>query len=56
MAVDLNKEPMDVWGIPDGMCIDHEGKLWVACFLAGRVIRFDPLTGEADLPFSYLSY
>ncbi|KAJ8253163.1 hypothetical protein GJAV_G00209810 [Gymnothorax javanicus] len=32
-------------GIPDGMCIDSEGKLWVACYNGGRVIRIDPLTG-----------
>ncbi|XP_026070081.1 regucalcin [Carassius auratus] len=31
--------------IPDGMCIDTEGKLWVACFDAGRVLRIDPQTG-----------
>lgn len=31
--------------IPDGMCIDTEGKLWVACFGGGRVIRIDPETG-----------
>lgn len=34
-------------GMPDGMCIDAEGKLWVACIDAGRVIRVDPETGEA---------
>ncbi|XP_034287290.1 regucalcin [Pantherophis guttatus] len=32
--------------IPDGMCIDTEGKLWVACFGGGRVIRIDPETGK----------
>uniref|UniRef100_A0A8C1NPG8 Regucalcin n=1 Tax=Cyprinus carpio TaxID=7962 RepID=A0A8C1NPG8_CYPCA len=33
-------------GIPDGMCIDTEGKLWVACYNAGRVLRIDPRTGK----------
>uniref|UniRef100_A0A8C5P9A7 Regucalcin n=1 Tax=Leptobrachium leishanense TaxID=445787 RepID=A0A8C5P9A7_9ANUR len=33
-------------GIPDGMCIDAEGKLWVACYNGGRVIRIDPQTGK----------
>ncbi|XP_053313484.1 regucalcin [Spea bombifrons] len=33
-------------GIPDGMCIDAEGKLWVACYSGGRVIRIDPETGK----------
>lgn len=32
--------------IPDGMCIDREGKLWVACYNGGRVIRLDPETGK----------
>ncbi|XP_063809142.1 protein Jade-3-like isoform X2 [Pseudophryne corroboree] len=32
--------------IPDGMCIDAEGKLWVACYNGGRVIRIDPETGK----------
>ncbi|KAG8586692.1 hypothetical protein GDO81_005453 [Engystomops pustulosus] len=33
-------------GIPDGMCIDAEGKLWVACYSGGRVIRIDPQSGK----------
>lgn len=32
--------------IPDGMCIDTEGKLWVACYNGGRVLRIDPETGK----------
>lgn len=32
--------------IPDGMSIDIEGKLWVACYSGGRVIRIDPETGK----------
>lgn len=34
--------------MPDGMCIDAEGKLWVACIDGGRVIRIDPETGKAS--------
>jgi gluconolactonase len=34
--------------IPDGMCIDAEGKLWVACYNGGRVIRLDPETGRLE--------
>ncbi|XP_078683907.1 regucalcin-like [Branchiostoma floridae x Branchiostoma belcheri] len=37
------KEEVD--GIPDGMCIDTEGKLWVAMFNTGQVIQVDPNTG-----------
>lgn len=33
-------------GIPDGMCIDAEGKLWVACYNGGRLIRIDPQAGK----------
>ena len=33
------------WGAPDGMTIDAEGCLWVACWGRGRVMRFD-LTGK----------
>lgn len=32
-------------GLPDGMTIDCEGKLWVAMFGGGAVLRFDPETG-----------
>ncbi|KAI8787070.1 regucalcin [Biomphalaria glabrata] len=34
------------YGLPDGMCIDAEDKIWVACFSASRVYRFDPETGK----------
>uniref|UniRef100_A0A1A8UWU3 Regucalcin n=1 Tax=Nothobranchius furzeri TaxID=105023 RepID=A0A1A8UWU3_NOTFU len=33
-------------GLPDGMTIDAEGNLWVACYNGGRVIRIDPTTGK----------
>ena len=31
--------------MPDGMTIDAEGKLWVAFFNGGAVLRLDPETG-----------
>lgn len=33
-------------GAPDGMTIDSEGKLWVAHWGGGCVIRWDPFTGK----------
>ncbi|XP_029283006.1 regucalcin [Cottoperca gobio] len=32
-------------GLPDGMTVDAEGRLWVACYNGGRVINIDPNTG-----------
>lgn len=36
----------DYLGVPDGMTIDTEDKIWVACFGGGRVVRFDPENGK----------
>ncbi|XP_069695227.1 regucalcin-like [Periplaneta americana] len=41
---DLEKN--GVKGFPDGMAIDTEGKLWVACFEGSKVIRVDPTNGK----------
>ncbi|XP_032364820.1 regucalcin [Etheostoma spectabile] len=32
-------------GLPDGMAVDADGRLWVACYNGGRVINIDPATG-----------
>lgn len=40
-------------GIPDGMCIDVEGKIWLACYNGGRVLRIDPQTGVYTFPFFF---
>nr|XP_040049170.1 regucalcin isoform X1 [Gasterosteus aculeatus aculeatus]XP_040049180.1 regucalcin isoform X1 [Gasterosteus aculeatus aculeatus] len=32
-------------GLPDGMTVDSDGCLWVACYNGGRVINIDPVTG-----------
>ncbi len=38
-------------GFPDGMAIDVEGKLWVAHWGGGQVVRWDPDTGKAIARF-----
>ena len=52
VAIDYNEYSLT--GNPDGMCMDCEGKLWIACFNGGCVVRFDPVTGkklaQVDVP------
>lgn len=35
-------------GSPDGMCLDEQGRLWVALWGGARVVRIDPATGASD--------
>jgi len=30
------------WGVPDGLCVDTDGCLWIACYNGGRVVCWDP--------------
>lgn len=47
IMVDFNSTPgYKNLGYPDGMTIDTEGKLWVACFAGSRVLRIDPETSK----------
>jgi sugar lactone lactonase YvrE len=34
------------YGVPDGICIDSEGMLWIAFYGGGRVGRYDPTGGN----------
>jgi sugar lactone lactonase YvrE len=38
--------PDDWNAVPDGMCIDAEGMLWIALFGGGCVTRWDPISGQ----------
>jgi sugar lactone lactonase YvrE len=38
--------PEDWDAVPDGMCIDAEGMLWIALFGGGAVMRWDPISGQ----------
>ncbi|MBM4437875.1 MAG: SMP-30/gluconolactonase/LRE family protein [Actinobacteria bacterium] len=42
------REGQDNWWAPDGMCLDIEGNLYVACYSGGRVRRIRP-DGAIDL-------
>jgi len=53
-AVEFPPDTLDTYGVPDGMTIDTDGNLWVACYNAGAVYKFDPETGKTlqkiDIP------
>jgi sugar lactone lactonase YvrE len=41
-----NNEDFDNKELPDGMTIDKNGNLWVACFNGSRVVNIDANTGQ----------
>lgn len=42
VAIEIPKE----MGLPDGMTIDAEGKLWIGLWNGDAIVRYDPETGE----------
>ncbi|XP_037498910.1 regucalcin [Rhipicephalus sanguineus] len=58
VLVDFNKKPgFQELGLPDGMTIDVNDKIWVACFGGSAVIQIDPETAKIltkiDFPAKY---
>ncbi|GFS15045.1 regucalcin-like [Elysia marginata] len=45
-AIEFAPDSLSTYGLPDGMCLDAQGKIWVACFSASCVHCFDPETGK----------
>lgn len=41
-SMGVNKEG----GVPDGMCLDHEGRIWTAICGGSAVVCLDPETGN----------
>lgn len=56
VVVDFGEGTIPTLGYPDGMCIDTEDKIWVACYGAAKIVRFDPTTGEAFLNIILLPF
>ena len=44
-VVDFGEGTIDLLGVPDGMSIDADGKLWIACYGVGKVVNYDLETG-----------
>ncbi|XP_041377245.1 regucalcin-like [Gigantopelta aegis] len=45
-AVDFGEGTEPQLGLPDGMTMDTENKIWIACYNAGKVVCFDSETGK----------
>ena len=56
LAIDFNQWSVQDVGLPDGMCIDQEGKLWIAGLFSSKVHQFDPSTGKYRLVLQNVSF
>jgi len=45
-AIDFGKYPVADMGAPDGCCVDTKGRMWIACFNAGKVVCVDITTEQ----------
>ena len=43
-------------GVPDGMCLDHEGRIWTALCGGSAVVCLDPETGKELHRFGCVSH
>lgn len=46
IVFDVNQYQNYITGVPDGMTIDAEDKLWIALYGGGTIIHVDPSTGS----------
>lgn len=46
VVVDFTEKSIDEFGIPDGMTIDLNDKIWLACYFSSRIFQIDPETGK----------
>ncbi|XP_014785746.1 regucalcin [Octopus bimaculoides] len=46
VVIDFEGKEFHEFGIPDGMAIDLNDKIWLACFSSSQVFQIDPETGK----------
>ncbi|XP_029648283.1 regucalcin-like isoform X1 [Octopus sinensis] len=46
VVIDFEGKELHEFGMPDGMTIDLNDKIWLACFSSGKVFQIDPETGK----------
>lgn len=55
----FNFDQYNIPGVPDGMTVDNEDRLWIAVYKGGRVIHVDPSNGTllrtVNLPVSQVT-